>query len=626
MFSVLKYLKNLSFGDWCQAVSPFGVVLLALMLHTGAQGVVRGPMSLKKTLASEPYVDTSAYPMHPSFKGWSGDTSRALNALRAELNEIFSEREFRNVIASAKIVFFDTNNFVHDVYSHNANEAIMPASVEKLFTSSSTIWALGSKYAFTTKIDLAPGASIQGTKVIGNVYLRPSGDPTLRSSDLDLLTEQLRAKGITAIQGDIISDLDGESSLSSEAKAFIAEHDAPTHVTVRDSIVGENGLMVSADTAANSDSSADEEDEDTQAGALSMFPNFALDRNIVTVTVSAGVTKGSPLSVRVYPPISTVVISNHGSSSAPAAVRVKKIGRGRHKRTVRTVVRGTMTLHVSSTGEPMDPQQTVYISGQLPARQQRTYRFPLRNVPLAMAAVMRWRLQQGGIAVSGRPRVERASTPAVEQPSSALQTLALKQTSLLDLLEQMNKRSDNYLAECMFHKLSSIVQVAATAPEERARKLMRSWLQVCNVDGNSCTFIDGSGLSHMNRTSAQSVVDLLTAIRQQGMFELFSHTLSVAGYDGTLRHRMIGTPAQYNAHGKTGTLNGVTALAGYVLTADGQLAAYFITMQKFRGGAAIYKRDQNEIVEALASFKYDDYVKPIPVPEPGAIGKVGRSK
>jgi D-alanyl-D-alanine carboxypeptidase/D-alanyl-D-alanine-endopeptidase (penicillin-binding protein 4) len=136
---------------------------------------------------------------------------------------------------------------------------------------------------------------------------------------------------------------------------------------------------------------------------------------------------------------------------------------------------------------------------------------------------------------------------------------------------------------------------------------MRSWLQVCNVDGNSCTFIDGSGLSKMNRTTAGTVIDLLTAIRQQGLFPLFTHTLSIAGYDGTLRHRMIGTPAQYNAHGKTGTLNSVTALAGYVTTGDGQLAAYFITMQKFRGGPWAYKRVQDKIVEALASFRYADY-------------------
>jgi len=379
---------------------------------------------------------------------------------------------------------------------------------------------------------------------------------------------------------------------------------------VHDSMVGDNGLITSVDTTSEDT----DEEEGNEAGVLSTFPNFALDRNIVTVTVIGGGSKGSPLGVRVYPPISSVIVQNNGRSSAPAVVRVRTVGRGRHRRKVRSISRSVMTLHVSSSGGPMDPQQIITISGLLPARQQRTYSFPLRNVPMAMAAVTKWRLQQAGITVTGQPRVDRASSNTV------LQTVAEKQTSLLDLLTQMNKRSDNYLAESMFRKLSTIATVAATSPDERARKLMRSWLQVCNVDGTQCTFIDGSGLSKMDRVSANTVINLLASIEQQGMLPLFTHTLSIAGYDGTLRHRMIGTPAQYNAHGKTGTLNGVTVLGGYVVTGDGQLAAYFITMQKFRGGPWVYKRDQDKIVEALASFKYADYQSAATIPTLGDTG------
>ncbi len=536
--------------------------------------------------------------MRVTFKGSTADTARALSNLRAELADILSGREFRKTVTSVKIVFFEPNDSLHDVFALDPNAIILPASTEKLFTSSSTLWALGSKYSFTTKIDLAPGATVQGSRITGNVYLRPTGDPTLRSIDLDDLASQLRAKGITSIQGDIISDLAGENPLSDEAKQYMATQQVH-EISVHDSIVGENGIVASLDSAG-ADSTADEDEDQGEAGALSLFPNFSLDRNIVSVTVLGGEAKGSPVSVRVNPPISIVKVSNYGTSSAPAKVHTRRVGRGRHRRTIRTFSRGAMTLRVSSKGEPTDPVQTIAIAGQIPARSQRTYRFALRNVPLAMAAVMKWRLAQSGITLTGRPRVERA-------PSQEGETLAMKHTKLIDLLTQMNKRSDNYLAESMFRKLSTIASVAATAPDERARKLMHSWLQVCNVDGTKCTFIDGSGLSKSNRTTASTVVNLLAAIKQQGLFETFTHTLSVAGYDGTLRNRMKGTPAQYNAHGKTGTLNGVTALAGYVTTGDGQLAAYFITMQHYRGGPWAFKRDQNEIVEALAGFKYADY-------------------
>jgi len=575
------------------------VVSLILMLTLSSTQPPIGPYATNAITnqARWDYTDTSAYPMHPSFQGWSGDTGRALNNLRAQIDDLLGNSSRTSV--SAKIVFFEPNDSVHNIYALNSDQSVMPASNEKLFTSSATLWALGSKYEFTTKLDLAPGSKIDGSRVVGNVYLRPSGDPTLKSSDLDDLAAQLSAKGITSIQGDIISDLGGENQLSDQAKEYMAAHQSNA-ISVHDSIVGDNGMIASVDTSV-SDSSDEDDEGGGEVGALSTFPNFSLDRNIVTVTVAGGYSKGSPASVRIYPPIASVVVSNDARSSAPATYRVRRVGRGRHHRKIRTMSRGIMTLRVNSSGGPMDPRQTITISGQIPARSQRTYSIAIRNVPMAMAAVMKLRLERDGISVTGQPRVDRA--PA----NHLLETLAEKKTNLVDLLEYMNKRSDNYLAESMFRKLSTIAQGTITAPDERARALMHSWLEVCNVNGNACTFIDGSGLSKEDRVTASTVVNLLAAIKQRGMFPLFTHTLSVAGYDGTLRHRMIETAAQYNAHGKTGTLNFVTVLAGYVVTGDGQLAAYFITMQNFRGGPWAYKREQDKVVEALANFKYADY-------------------
>jgi D-alanyl-D-alanine carboxypeptidase/D-alanyl-D-alanine-endopeptidase (penicillin-binding protein 4) len=580
------------------------VYLTFILLSCGAKKHTPGSLAYgDNPVFKENFTDTSQYAMHPSFNGWTGDTARALNNLRDQIETILSGSAFRNVTATTKVIFFEPDSSVHPIYARDPDVQVLPASVEKMFTSSSTIWALGSQYAFTTKLDLAPSAKIDGSTIRGSVYLRPSGDPTLRTADFDQLAQQLKGKGITTISGDIISDISGEDALSPEAKSYMAEMDLPAPPS-KDSLVGDNGMISSMTDQDSSDQATavdEDEDEESEAGAISSYPNFALDRNIVTVTVSGGGRTGAPVNVRIYPPLANFVIRNAGKSSAPATRHVKVTGKGKRKRSRVYYTSGANTLRVSTSGSPTDPTQAIVITGQLPARTQRTYSFPIKNVPVAMAAVAKWRLAQNGITVTGQPRVDRS--PA----NAELQTVAEKQTNLVDLLTQMNKRSDNYLAESMFRKLSTIATVAATDPDERARKLMRSWLEVCNVSGNMCTFIDGSGLSKMNRTTATTVVDLLTAIYQQGLFPLFTHTLSIAGYDGTLRHRMIGTPAQYNAHGKTGTLNYVTVLAGYVVTGDGQLAAYFITMQKFRGGSWQYKKAQDKIVEALANFRYSDY-------------------
>ncbi len=184
------------------------------------------------------YTDTSAYPMRVTFTGYSGDTARALNNLRDQLSTILDNGSRATV--TAKVIFFEPNDSVHPIYSLNPDESVLPASNEKLFTASATLWALGSKYAFTTKLDLAPDARLDGSNVVGNLYLRPSGDPTLNRPTSMISPIQLRAKGIRTIRGDIISDLDGENPLTEQAKTYMASQQSGD-ITAQDSIVAKTG-------------------------------------------------------------------------------------------------------------------------------------------------------------------------------------------------------------------------------------------------------------------------------------------------------------------------------------------------------------------------------------------------
>lgn len=572
-------------------------------------------------LGAKEYVDTSYFAKRIVFQGYNGDTATALNRLRDEIDLLLSGKEMKNVKASVKISFYNPDNSPHNIYSLNPSISVLPASVEKLFTSSATMWALGSSYSFETRLDMPENTRVQGNRVIGDVLLRPSGDPTFRTNDFDMLASQLKGRGITRIEGDIIGDLTADDILTPEAKKFFASRHQlidSEPIAFRDTIantgisISDEGIVsseeVDGETMGDEPEPHEEEMDEEEAvpGVLSSSPNFAIDRNVVTVTVTAGASLGAPLSVRVYPPISSVVVKNTGKSSAPSVVKRRTVGKGKKKRTVKYRTKSTTTIRVASNATANTDIQTITVSGLLPARVSRTYSFPLKNVPLAMTATLKWKLEQHGIQVMGKSRTAHMNTDPEK-----LTNLAMKETKLQDLLHITNKKSDNYLAESMYRKLSTISTIAATSEDERARKVMRSYLEVCNIDGNQCIFIDGSGLSKQNRTNANTVIDLLSAIRQQpGFFGQFATSLSVAGYDGTLRRRMHGTPAQYNVHGKTGTLNGVTAVAGYVITADGQLASFFITMQNFRNGPAVHKRTQDRILTLLANFKYDKYAAP----------------
>lgn len=81
---------------------------------------------------------------------------------------------------------------------------------------------------------------------------------------------------------------------------------------------------------------------------------------------------------------------------------------------------------------------------------------------------------------------------------------------------------------------------------------------------------NGAGLSRSDRISAESLGRLLQAAWESPLMPEFIASLPLAGIDGTMRKRMNGSGAAGRAHVKTGYLEGVRALAGYVLDRRGR--------------------------------------------------------
>ncbi len=82
-------------------------------------------------------------------------------------------------------------------------------------------------------------------------------------------------------------------------------------------------------------------------------------------------------------------------------------------------------------------------------------------------------------------------------------------------------------------------------------------------------------------------------------FDDFYNSLSIAGVDGTLRGRLIGTTAENNFRGKTGTLNGVSSLAGYLATPTGDDLIITIMFEFTKGGWGYYRDIQDQIISLL---------------------------
>lgn len=170
---------------------------------------------------------------------------------------------------------------------------------------------------------------------------------------------------------------------------------------------------------------------------------------------------------------------------------------------------------------------------------------------------------------------------------------------LPEVLRDMNKWSNNVIAR---HLLATLG--AAAEPEQDSaaagRRVVEGSLAASGIDTGGFVIENGAGLSRSARISARSLGQLLqSAWRSPTMPELLA-SLPIAGIDGTARRRLTGSPAAGLAHVKTGTLDGVRSLAGYVRTHSGPRYAVVLMINHPNAGSA---RDaQDALLEWVAGL------------------------
>lgn len=164
------------------------------------------------------------------------------------------------------------------------------------------------------------------------------------------------------------------------------------------------------------------------------------------------------------------------------------------------------------------------------------------------------------------------------------------------LVERMLARSDNDLAEALARQVavSQGRPASFAGAAEAVRDVLGPYLDEVGVGRDAVALVDGSGLSRLNRLEPAALTRLLAAVAADdgsSTAERLSPVLAglpVAGFSGTLSDRYReggGLPAAGVVRAKTGTLNGVSALAGLVRTADGRLLAFDLTANGVPAGA-----------------------------------------
>jgi D-alanyl-D-alanine carboxypeptidase/D-alanyl-D-alanine-endopeptidase (penicillin-binding protein 4) len=147
--------------------------------------------------------------------------------------------------------------------------------------------------------------------------------------------------------------------------------------------------------------------------------------------------------------------------------------------------------------------------------------------------------------------------------------LVHRSRSLGDVIRLVNKHSNNVMTRNLELTLGAET-FGAPATEEKGRRAIYALLAGHGIDTRGLVISNSAGLSRDSRISARQLANVLQASWQSPYMSEFMSSLSIAGMDGTLKRRLRKTPAFGRLHMKTGSLDDVSAVAGYVMTRAGR--------------------------------------------------------
>ena len=163
----------------------------------------------------------------------------------------------------------------------------------------------------------------------------------------------------------------------------------------------------------------------------------------------------------------------------------------------------------------------------------------------------------------------------------------------------INKISQNLHAELLLRLLGKIL--AKEGSFAQGARVVRQFLVDAGVRDDDFFLYDGSGISPDDRIAPRAYTQLLTYAAKQPWGEDWRRTFPIAGIDGTLAGRFKSSPLKGKLQAKTGTLNEVNALSGYLTAASGKTLAFSILVNGHRPGSDAEAQAIDRIAEAIAA-------------------------
>jgi D-alanyl-D-alanine carboxypeptidase/D-alanyl-D-alanine-endopeptidase (penicillin-binding protein 4) len=377
--------------------------------------------------------------------------------------------------------------------THRAERPMNAASVMKLVTTFAALDLLGPDYRWHTEAYL--DGALEGGVLHGNLVLRGRGDPKITVEQWQALMAQLRARGLDAVDGDLVLDRSAFALPAYDPAAF-------DHAPLKAYNVGPDALLVNF-----------------KAARLRFYPE------------AAGVAR-----VEVDPPLPAVrVAAPPPLDAAPCTDWRRSVG-----------------ARIADDGAHAE----VTFAGAYPAAcGEREWWVALLDAPHYTHAMFTAFFAQAGGRFAGG--VAEGAAPAGAAPFAVLDS-----PPLAEVVRDINKLSNNVMARQLFLTLA-LEGAAPPATTQKAIGVVQRVLAQRQVAMPGLAMDNGAGLSRRARVTAGGLVRLLRAADRSTFRDAFADSLAVAAVDGTAQNRFRDIPPG-EALLKTGTLDGVRAIAGYV--------------------------------------------------------------
>ena len=465
-------------------------------------------------------------------------------------------------------------------YARAAHELFIPASTTKIATTALALQVLTPDYRFTTRL-LSDRRLSKGDLGVErtNLILQGGGDPLFSFADLRALAHQCAL-------GDVGGDL---------PPLFLVNG----HVRVDDSCFPARGPLYGEGWSA----------EDLPWYYAAPASALCCNENAVAVSVR-GTIPGMPAVVELIPETDLLQISN-------------------------TTVTTDATTGDNDCGiVPLGYQITV--QGKVPAGKEVLAMVSMPDPDRFVLEQFAADLQAEGITLRVCPPPDERATLTVRPlephenltgatgdsmpgdltPPALQITLRLApfdmapdralashiSPRLRDVIRPMLKNSDNHMAEQLRWSLLAHLGIHEQFGPHYAA-LLADLCRQARLPLGEVHLVDGCGLSRLNRLSPYAMTQLLAYFSASPFADMFKDALPVAGVDGTLKDRMIGTPAANDAHAKTGTMTGICTLAGYVTTQGGEHLVFTIFINDYQGHASKPRALQDTLVGYLAGLR-----------------------